>query len=104
MKTIKFIGDSLERIRDFPEKARKAMGVQLFRIQSGLDPHDWKPMKTVGTGVREVRIHVNGEFRAFYVANIGNNLYVLHAFQKKTEKTSQKDIDLAKLRFKKIGG
>lgn len=98
------MGDSLERIREFPVVARKSMGVQLLRIQQGLDPHDWKPMKTVGMGVREVRIHANGEFRAFYVANVGNDLYILHAFQKKTQKTSQKDIELAKLRFKKIGG
>ena len=104
MKTIKFMGDSRECIREFPVMARKAMGIQLLRIQNGLDPHDWKPMKTVGAGVREVRIHVAGEFRAFYVANIGNDLYVLHAFQKKTQKTSQKDIELAKSRFRKIGG
>lgn len=97
------MGNSLDCIRDFPEKARKATGIQLLRIQNGLDPHDWKPMKTVGVGVREVRIHANGEFRVFYIASIGNDLYVLHAFQKKTEKTSQKDIDLAKWRFKKIG-
>ncbi|HKT29916.1 type II toxin-antitoxin system RelE/ParE family toxin [Dyella sp.] len=61
-------------------------------------------MKTVGPGVREVRIHVNGEFRAFYVTNIGNAIYILHAFRKKTQTTSPKDIALGQQRFKQIGG
>jgi phage-related protein len=104
MKTIIFMGDSRERLREFPEEARQATGRQLLRVQNDLDPQDWKPMKTVGAGVREVRVHTGGEFRAFYVAHIGNALYVLHAFQKKTQKTSQKDIDLGRQRFKQIGG
>lgn len=103
MKTVIFMGNSRDDLRDFPDKARQEMGFQLSRLQQGLDPYDWKPMKTVGAGVREVRVHVDGEFRAFYVANIGNALYVLHAFQKKTQKTSPKDIDLARTRFKQIG-
>lgn len=103
-KEITFLGDSLQRIREFPDAARKELGFQLHRVQHSLEPLDWKPMKTVGTGVREIRIHAGGEFRTLYIANIGNELYVLHAFQKKTRKTSQKDIDLAKERLKKIGG
>jgi len=103
VKTIIFIGDSRESIREFPESARRAMGSQLLRIQNGLDPLDWKPMKAVGAGVREVRVHTDGEFRAFYVTHIGNVLYVLHAFRKKTQKTSLKDITLVRLRFKQIG-
>ena len=102
MKTLIFMGDSRERICDFPEQARRAMGRQLLRIQKGLDPQDWKPMKTVGPGVREVRIHDGGAFRAFYVTNIGNALYVLHAFQKKTQKTSKADIDTGKRRYASI--
>ncbi len=60
-------------------------------------------MKTVGQGVREVRIQVDGQFRAFYVTNIGNAVYVLHAFQKKDRKTSQRDISLGRQRFRQIG-
>ena len=97
------MGDSRERIRDFPVAARYALGRQLLRVQQGLEPQDWKPMKTVGAGVREVRVHVGGQFRAFYVTNIGNALYVLHAFRKKTQQTSLKDIALARERFKQIG-
>jgi phage-related protein len=103
MKTIIFMGDSRERIREFPEIALRVIGRQLLRIQEGLEPQDWKPMKTVGTGVREVRVHTGGEFRVFYVTRIGNALYVLHAFQKKTQKTSAKDMALGQQRFKQIG-
>jgi phage-related protein len=103
MTVIIFVGDSRERIRAFPEAARRAMGRQLLRVQNGLDPQDWKPMKTVGAGVREVRIHVGGQFRAFYVANRGNALYVLHAFRKKTRATSATDVALARQRLQQIG-
>jgi len=103
MQTIIFMGDSRECIRDFPEAARCTMGRQLLRVQQGLDPLDWKPVKTVGAGVREVRVHTGGQFRAFYVTNIGNALYVLHAFQKKTPRTSPKDLAIGRERFKQIG-
>jgi phage-related protein len=104
MKMIIFMGDSRERIREFPEAARGAIGRQLLRIQQGLDPQDWKPMRAIGAGVREVRIHTAGEFRVFYVTNIGNALYVLHAFHKKTQATGKGDIALGRGRFKQIGG
>ncbi|MDR0478306.1 MAG: type II toxin-antitoxin system RelE/ParE family toxin [Burkholderiaceae bacterium] len=103
MQTIIFMGDSRERMREFPDAARYAMGRQLLRVQQGLDPQDWKPIKTVGAGVREVRVHTGGQFRAFYVTNIGNALYVLHAFQKKTQQTSPNDIALGRERFRQIG-
>ncbi|PJK11061.1 hypothetical protein CO608_00905 [Lysobacteraceae bacterium NML08-0793] len=103
MRTLIFMGDSRERLQAFPEDARRAMGRQLLRVQSGLDPLDWKPMKTIGAGVREVRVKTGGEFRAFYVAQIGNAVYVLHAFQKKTQKTAATDIALGQRRYKQIG-
>jgi len=104
MKTIIFMGDSRERLRDFPESARYEAGCQLLRVQNGADPLDWKPMKAVGPGVREIRVYAGGQFRVLYVTNIGNALYVLHAFQKKTQKTSRKDIVLGRERLKQIGG
>ncbi len=78
--------------------------MQIFRLQQGLDPEDWKPVKTVGAGVKEIRVHDGGEYRVMYVANIRQVVYILHAFQKKTQKTSQKDIDLARKRYRMIGG
>jgi phage-related protein len=103
MKRLKFVGSSLDDLRDFPEEARRTAGFELRTIQNGLEPRDWKPVASVGTGVREIRIHVLGEWRIIYVANIRDAIYVLHAIQKKTQKTSQRDIELARKRYKQIG-
>ncbi|MGK9168270.1 type II toxin-antitoxin system RelE/ParE family toxin [Inquilinus limosus] len=98
-----FLGDSLDRIREFPETARREAGVELRQIQLGLDPSDWKPMKTIGLGVREVRIRDKaGAFRVIYLVKRGDAVYVLHAFQKKTQQTAKKDLDLAAARFRQI--
>ncbi len=59
-------------------------------------------MSDIGSGVREIRIHVLGEWRIIYVAKFGNNVYVIHAFQKKTQKTRQEDIELAQRRYRQI--
>lgn len=102
-KELEFLGDSLKRLRDFPNDAKQAAGYQLDRIQNGKMPSDFKPMKTVGAGVYEIRIHEdNGEFRVFYVATIGDVVYVLHCFQKKDAETPKKDIDLGRTRYKEI--
>lgn len=103
MKLLKFVGSSLDDLRDFPEEARRTAGFELRTIQNGLEPRDWKPVASVGSGVREIRIHVLGEWRIIYVANIRDAIYVLHAFQKKTQKTNQRDIELARKRYKQIG-
>ena len=103
MKPLKFVGSSLDDLRDFPEEARRAAGFELRAIQNGFEPRDWKPVSSVGTGAKEIRIHILGEWRVIYVAKVLDAVYVLHAFQKKTQKTSQRDIDLAKMRYKQIG-
>jgi phage-related protein len=103
MKPIIFLGDSLARLRDFPESARQDTGRELARVQEGRDPLDWKPMPSVGRGVREIRVSDRpGEFRVLYVARVENAIYVLHAFQKKTQKTAQRDLDLATTRYRQI--
>jgi phage-related protein len=101
MKVITFLGDSLACLRDFPNDARSEAGFQLREVQKGKDPADWKPLKTVGQGVREIRIREeSGVFRVIYLATMGDTILVLHAFQKKTQQTSQRDIDLAASRLK----
>ena len=103
MQPLEFLGDSLQRLREFPEGARKEAGVQLHKVQLGLEPSDWKPMARVGAGVREIRIRDEaGAFRVFYVARIGDAIFVLHAFQKKTQRTAKKDLDLAASRLRQI--
>lgn len=89
-------------MRKFSKEARQEAGYQLLRVQYGTVPTDWKPMKTIGNNVKEIRIHVGGEYRVIYVANFEEAVYVLHAFQKKTQKTLQHDIELARKRFKQI--
>ncbi len=102
MKDITFLGDSLKRLREFPESARREAGVQLFRVQNGYEPADWKPMKGIGSGAREIRVRDDaGAFRVIFVASIGEQIYVLHAFQK-TSKTTKTDIDLAAARYRQI--
>lgn len=101
MKHIAFLGDSRNRIREFPEQARRQAGLQLQRVQRGLDPLDWRSMRTVGPGVREIRIRdAAGAFRVMYVTTFGDVVYVLHAFQKKSRATEKKDLDLATLRLR----
>lgn len=103
MKPLEFVGSSLDDLREFPADARRAAGFELDAVQRGLEPSDWKPFNEVGAGVREIRIHVLGEWRVLYVAKLVKAVYVLHAFQKKTKKTRKEDIALARQRYHQIG-
>lgn len=99
-KPVEFRGDSLDALREFPESARREAGFQIDKVQQGHEPDDWKPIRTVGTGVKEIRIRDEaGAFRVIYVAKLADAVYILHCFQKKTQATSQKDIQLARKRF-----
>ena len=102
-KPLIWLGSSRRDLRLFPALARRLAGFQLRRVQQGLDPDDWKPMQTVGSGVREIRIHVAGAHRVFYVATRPEALYVLHAFEKKTQKTSAQDLRIGRDRFRALG-
>ena len=102
MKPIEFAGSSQDDLKNFPAEARRDAGFQLHFIQMGLEPSDWKPMKAVGSGAMEIRIHREGEWRVIYVAKFEKAVYVLHAFEKKTQKTRQADIELAQARYKEV--
>jgi len=104
MKPLKFVGSSLDDLRNFPDEARRAAGFELRAVQGGFDPGDWKPMPSVGRGVREIRIQVLGEWRVLYVAQKREAVYVLHTFQKKSRKTSRQDLELGRQRYKNMGG
>ena len=104
MKAIWFHGTSKTDLAAFPQDARREAGHQLGRVQHGLEPSDWKPMLTIGPGVREIRIREeSGQYRVLYVAKFADAIHVLHAFQKKTQRTAKMDIELAKKRYKEIG-
>ena len=102
MKPIVWCGDSLRSVRAFPEDARRESGHQLNRVQQGLDPQDWKPISSVGPGVREVRIRVEGQFRILYIAKLPDAIYVLCAFEKKSQKAPQRELRLAADRLQLI--
>ncbi|HET9114088.1 MAG TPA: type II toxin-antitoxin system RelE/ParE family toxin [Burkholderiales bacterium] len=100
-KYVKFCGSSLDDLRAFPLSARREAGHQIDLVQHRMEPDDWKPMSSVGLGVREIRVFDEaGAFRVFYLTKFADMVYVLHCFQKKTKKTSKVDLDLAKKRYR----
>lgn len=100
VKPIAFLGDSLDRLREFSDDAKRDAGYQLDRVQHGLQPDDFKPMPTIGKGVEEIRVRDDtGAYRVLYTARLADAVYVLHAFQKKTQATSKRDVELAKQCF-----
>ncbi len=103
MKGIVFLGNTQTVIRGFPVSVKYKVGGQLFLVQTGADPDDWKPMPSIGKGVREIRIRdISGAYRVIYVASIGSAVVVLNAFIKKTQATPQREIDLARKRLKEL--
>ena len=102
MKTLKWLGSSRADLKAFDVDARSEAGYQLDKVQRGEEPTDWKPMNTVALGVKEIRIHTAKENRVLYIAKFAEAVYVLHAFTKKSQKTEQRDIDIAKRRFAEL--
>jgi phage-related protein len=101
-KRLLWLGSARRDIRGFPRLARRIAGFQLLRVQQELEPNDWKPMASIGTGVQEIRIHTETEHRVCYVARFLEGIYVLHAFEKRTKKTSRADIGLARARYREL--
>ncbi len=103
MRDVSFVGSSLDDLRSWPKAARQDMGRQIDRVQKGFDPTDWRPMPSVGRGVREIRVHdAGGIYRSMYTTKIVDAVYVLHVFVKKSRKTPTRDIRLAKSRLKAL--
>lgn len=98
-KPLLWVGTAREDLRELPADARRELGFDLRRVQSGLLPRDWKPMASVGAGVAEIRVRIGGAFRVMYVAKFAEGIYVLHVFQKKTQKTSALDVELTRSRL-----
>jgi phage-related protein len=101
-KPLAWLGASLDDLRAFPSDAKRAAGYQLGRVQQGLMPDDWKPMAIVGAGVCEIRVHTGLEHRVLYVAKYNEAIYVIHAFEKRTAKTRDADIELARRRLSDV--
>lgn len=102
-KLVIFCGTALTDLKAFPAGARRTAGFQIDQVQEGSDPDDWKPMSSIGQGVREIRIRDEaGAFRVIYIAKFAEAVYVPHCFQKKTEKTTKADLDLADKRYRDL--
>ncbi len=99
LRPIRWLGSSLDDIRALPEDARRDIGTELTLVQSGDTPTDWKPMRDIGSGVIEIRVHRPSEIRVLYVAKYAEAVYVLHAFGKKSQRTPKRDLDLAQCRY-----
>lgn len=102
LKPLDWLGSARADLRDFPDGARQRAGFELYRVQQGLEPTDWRPMTSVGAGVNEVRIQTGQQHRVLYVAKFAEAVYVLHAFEKKTQQTAQRDLDLARQRLAEL--
>jgi phage-related protein len=103
MKPVHCVGSSREDLRELPESVQETAGFQLFKVQQGKEPDDWKPMTTVGPGVQELRVHdESGIYRMFYVAKFQEAVYVLHVFEKRSQKTARPDIELGKSRYTEL--
>jgi phage-related protein len=101
-KPLIWLGSSRRDIRAFPALVRRLAGFQLRRVQQGFEPDDWKSMQAVGPGVREIRVHIAGAHRVFYLATRADAIYVLHAFEKKTQTTSANDLRTGRERFRAV--
>ncbi|MBE9012577.1 type II toxin-antitoxin system RelE/ParE family toxin [Pseudanabaenaceae cyanobacterium LEGE 13415] len=101
-KPIKWVGTAKEDLSNFPDSARRKAGFELRLVQQSNSPTNFKPMSIIGKGVEEIRIQIENAYRIFYVARFEEAIYVLHVFQKKTQKTSQGDIELGQQRYKKL--
>ena len=102
-KSVGFRDTALADLRGFPPAAKREAGHQIDQVQKGHDLDNWKPMPPIGAGVCEIRIQdAAGAFRVIYVAKFAGSIYVLHCFQKKTQKTSKTDIDLAESRYRDL--
>ena len=103
MKLMRFVGDSLKCLQEFPDDVKYDVGYQLNKVQQGEQPDDFKPMPSIGKGVEEIRIRDDtGIYRVVYTARLAEAVYVLHAFLKKTQATSRRDIELAKSRYTEL--
>lgn len=101
-KNICFLGSTKEDIIAFPNDAKRESGQQLGLLQAGEEADDWKPFSSIGSGVKEICIRKDNEYRIVYVTKYKECIYILHAFVKKQQKTRKADIDLAKQRYKEI--
>ena len=104
LRPVVWLGNAKKNLREFPDGARKLIGDELQLLQFGGMPRDTKPFKGVGSGVLEIAVRYDKDaYRTVVAVQLGKNLYVLHAFQKKSKRgieTPKRDVELIKQRYK----
>jgi phage-related protein len=101
-KPIRFVASSRKDLKSFPHAAQHEIGYQLYLVQLGQEPHDWKPMPSVAPGVCEIRVRAGGAYRAIHIARLAEAVYVLHVFEKRSQKARKGDLELARARFAQV--
>ena len=102
MKDVTWIGNTLNVLSGFPAQAKHDLGVELLRVQHGMNPVNHKPMSAIGSGVNEIRVRYRGQFRLIYIATFEEGIYAISAFRKKQQKTPKQELDLARTRYKQL--
>lgn len=97
---VEWLGDSLNAVKTWGAAAKQRAGYELYQLQTGCQPSDWRPMRAIGPGAREIRIHLEKEYRIIYVVKVQDTVHVLHAFIKKSTVTKKADIEKARERYK----
>lgn len=101
-KPVAFLGTSQKVLERLLPDVRDHAFNELQRLQNGRDPRHWKPMPTIGPGVREIRIRTRTQVRIIYITTLPEAIYVLHVFEKKTQTTAGSDIELARARLRAL--
>jgi phage-related protein len=103
LRPITWLGSSLDDLKELPRSVQREVGFSLHQVQEGKTPSNAKPLKETGSGILEIVSDYNkNTYRAVYAVKLGDDVYVLHVFQKKSKhgiETPKKEIDLIKQRF-----
>jgi phage-related protein len=103
MKKVVWEGDSKEVIQTFPKGVKEDLGAALWTLQIGEIPPCSRPMTSISSGVFELKAKdASGQYRSIYTTKIGNNIFVLHCFVKKSQKTTMHDLGIATQRLKAV--
>jgi len=89
LKPVVWLGSSLKAVQEFPSVSKRQIGLQLALVQSGEMPSDWKPLRGIGSGVYEIRVHGSGEYRVVYVAKFAQAIVCFMRLVKSLERRRQ---------------
>ena len=99
--TVAWEGDSREVLQSFPEGVRQNLGFQLWQLQQGERPSDYRPLASIGAGVYELRDQdERAWYRLIYLSRIKATIHVLHCFEKKSREMPRREFERARRRFK----